>query len=124
MTVIPTRQASTMNSGSVRLRNGSWSNPQRPSSSITGSVPCIRAKAKLMALQQKVVTKVVEPSILSHMDSKSLHAYVLTVIDFCLSQQSIAKLTNSCGSERIRVASDSPVFIMFMQIETKSLALL
>jgi len=46
-------------------------------------------------LQQKIATNVVEPSMLSHIASNNLQACVFTVSDFCLSQLSIAKLTNS-----------------------------
>jgi hypothetical protein len=114
ITVRATRLASTINSGSVVYKNGSDSIPQKASSVI-----CL-PKTLLIALQQKRAANVVEPSMLSHIDSSSLQACVFTVSDFCLSQLSIARLTNSEASSVIRSASTSLVLIRLRQIATKS----
>lgn len=45
-------------------------------------------RARFVALHARLVMKVTAPSILSHMDSMSLHAWVFGTIDYYLSQQS------------------------------------
>lgn len=118
ITVSATRQASTISSGSVVCKNGSGSMPKKPSSVI--AFP----KTLLIALQQNRAASVVEPSILSHIDSSSLQACVFTVSDFYLSQLSIAKFTNSDASSVIKSASTSLVLIKLRQTDTNSLPFL